>query len=158
MITVWVPGPPGDLAINRKAAMRGRGSRKWIGKSQGYTAAQNDARMFTLAEVGKRRWRKTTSGPIWVVVHTVWPRRHRTDGLDGYPLGDVDATVKGVLDALKHAGVYDDDARVLGSFLTKSGVGDILHEPGIVVSAGGLAEALEANKKVADTLANIYTP
>lgn len=53
-------------------------------------------------------------------VHAEWRKqRHLDDGGLHVGHGDVDAPVSAVLDALQHAGVLDDDARVVELVATK---------------------------------------
>lgn len=77
-----------------------------------------------IAELAKMGFPRL-SGPLVVELHTYWPRlRWLDDG--GYPLGDIDATIKSTLDAISDGapqrplnidrtirGLFDDDIRVV---------------------------------------------
>jgi len=104
---------PGDLAINRKhgvrAFMAGGKPRGQIYTAAKYSKAQADA-----AEQMQFQWspRGPLSGPLYVEIHTWWPRQHRQGAARGMAMGDVDACGKGLLDALAMGGVIADDAQV----------------------------------------------
>lgn len=56
---------------------------------------------------------------IWsLTVHSTWPRTRHLD--QPVPLGDVDAPVSCILDAMQAAGVLDDDARIMSLAASKS--------------------------------------
>lgn len=57
------------------------------------------------------------SGTWRILIHSVWSRQRHLD--TSVPLGDVDAPVSAVLDALQEIGVLDDDARVVEQAATK---------------------------------------
>lgn len=57
------------------------------------------------------RWR--------LLIEAGWKRKTELDDGLVVPLGDVDAPVSAVLDALQHCGVLDDDARVFEQASTK---------------------------------------
>lgn len=58
------------------------------------------------------------TGTWALTVHAVWPRTRHLD-LD-VPLGDCDAPISWVMDALQEAHILDDDARVLELQASKS--------------------------------------
>lgn len=69
-----------------------------------------------LAEKARRGWPTpawATSGPWRAEVLGVWPRESHTIGFKPCPKGDADAPVAQSFDALQHAGILDDDARVV---------------------------------------------
>lgn len=51
------------------------------------------------------------SGTWALTVHSTWPRIRHLD-LD-VPLGDCDAPISWIMDALQGAGILDDDARIM---------------------------------------------
>ena len=53
------------------------------------------------------------SGAWRLEVLGVWPRENHTAGFKPCPKGDADAAIPQALDALQHAGILDDDARVV---------------------------------------------
>ncbi len=58
------------------------------------------------------------SGRWRVLIESVWPRQRHLDV--SFPLGDVDAPVSAVLDAMQMAKILDDDARVAELGASKS--------------------------------------
>ena len=60
---------------------------------------------------------KIDSGLWRLTVHSTWPRTRHLD--QPVPLGDVDAPVSCILDALQEAQILDDDARVMALQATK---------------------------------------
>lgn len=84
----------------------------------------NSKEFKTFCEQVKRSWEaegfpKIDTGTWHLVVRSTWPRTRHLD-VD-VPLGDVDAPVSAVLDALQEAGILDDDARVLELRAVKAG-------------------------------------
>ena len=119
-LEVRIDAQPGWAAINRKT--KGRGHML----SDAYLAYREAA----IYAVSQLRLRAEAAGrPLTLPVpwHRVsaqllcyWPTVHRRKGPHaGLPRGDIDAPVKGTLDALAHAGVYDDDTRVCGLMVLK---------------------------------------
>jgi Holliday junction resolvase RusA-like endonuclease len=54
---------------------------------------------------------KIAAGTWALHVHATWPRTRHLDV--NVPLGDVDAPISWIMDALQEAGLLDDDARVM---------------------------------------------
>lgn len=69
-----------------------------------------EARRLGIQPITSGRWRLT--------VYTTWPRlRHLDEGVGeegDFPMGDSDAALSGVKDALQEAGILADDVRVVG--------------------------------------------
>lgn len=69
-----------------------------------------EARRLGIQPITSGRWRLT--------VYTTWPRlRHLDEGAGeagDFPMGDSDAALSGVKDALQEAGILADDVRVVG--------------------------------------------
>lgn len=63
-----------------------------------------------------------TSGCWRILIHSIWSMQRHLD-ID-VALGDVDAPISGVLDALQEIGALDNDARVVECAATKG------HDPG----------------------------
>lgn len=64
----------------------------------------------TMADV----WKADAHDGAWrLEVLGVWPRENHTAGFKPCPKGDADAAIPQALDALQHAGILDDDARVV---------------------------------------------
>lgn len=118
-LEVLIDAQPGWAAINRKT--QGRGHKL----SDGYLAF----REATAYAVSQLRIKAQAAGkPLGLPVpwHRVsvqllcyWPTVHRKGPLAGLPRGDIDAPVKGTLDALQLAGLVDDDGRVCGLMVLK---------------------------------------
>lgn len=109
-ITITLPIEPGRLAINRKSALRyGKGNKKVIGNSDGYTAAVDEATLHVRQAVVRERWR-TRGMPVHVLIHAYWPSAR----------GDLDAVAKGVLDSLQHGLAVTDDKLVSECLLRRS--------------------------------------
>jgi len=72
------------------------------------TLIVEEARRQGAPQIRSGRWRLT--------VYTTWPRLRHLDASEGdsgdFPMGDSDASISGVKDALQEAGVLDDDMRV----------------------------------------------
>lgn len=58
------------------------------------------------------------SGAWSLTIHSTWPRTRHLD--QPVPLGDVDAPISWVMDALQAANILDDDARVMSLKASKS--------------------------------------
>jgi Holliday junction resolvase RusA-like endonuclease len=101
---------PGDLRINAKAQIRKTARGYRIGNSRLYRSAKAYA-----AQCLRVQWagREPLQGPLSVLIVEEWPRLHRQGPAYGLPLGDLDAPLKGILDALEAAGVVGDDAQVV---------------------------------------------
>lgn len=114
-VRLVIPGDPSGARINnaRRATIVVEGERARPGtrptpkaKAWGKIAA------LELRSQWRQASRSALAGPVGLEVVTYWPRLRRTGAAAGLPLGDVDATVKAVLDALQRAGVLADDAQV----------------------------------------------
>jgi Holliday junction resolvase RusA-like endonuclease len=118
-----IEAPPGWAAINRKIS--GRGHKL----SDAYLSFREYAQYaVTLAKAKAAQGGEALELPVpWkriqVQIVCYWPTCYRKGPRAGIPRGDVDAPVKGILDALEHAGVYTDDAHVCGLLVVK------LHDP-----------------------------
>lgn len=101
---------PADLAVN--AAFRSgkdRRGRTNVRKSDRYADARarvGEAAMLRALELGLEPF----SGPVSVTLRTFWGAREV----------DVDAPIKGALDALQDAGIYADDAQVITVLAVKA--------------------------------------
>ena len=115
-IVVVVP----DVLGKNESHKTGRGGRR-------FTSEQTDAYRQSvrvgasvLIDKGARGWPKpewATAGAWRLEVVGVWPRkREKVGGREVdflMPCGDADAAIPQALDALQHAGILDDDARVV---------------------------------------------
>lgn len=63
------------------------------------------------AEVRRLGWPRLDSGRWRLSVHTVWPTLRHLDC--AVPMGDSDASLSAVKDALERAGVLDNDMRIV---------------------------------------------
>lgn len=72
-----------------------------------------------LAEAWRAAGHPIINTGCWrILIHSVWSRQRHLD--TSVPLGDVDAPVSAVLDALQEIDALDDDARVVEQAATKS--------------------------------------
>ena len=89
--------------------------------ARGRMINSKEFKLFT-QEVGEARHAaghpNIHSGTWSLRVHACWPRTRHLD-ID-IPLGDVDAPISWILDAMQAAGVLDDDARVMSLAASKS--------------------------------------
>ena len=103
---------PGLGKVNGRSKMMARGGRREIGTSDEYKAFKTETEIAARNVMGIRR--PIAWGAVSVAITFWWPRRNRK--LAGvpqpWPMGDVDATIKAVLDGLQAGGVFDSDARV----------------------------------------------
>lgn len=118
---------PGLLRNNRRICARAVGRR-----AQFYAAREYKAARAALEEELRqaRGGEPPVEGPVEVQVATYWPRRHRQGPANGLALGDVDASLKGILDALEGADVLGDDAQVVRLLAAKELASGL---PGILV-------------------------
>ena len=109
-ITIILPGPSG-AAINkaRRCGCRGRTPYSYPSAEHVVWRAMADAAVESA--VGVVGW-SMPDGPVTVTITSWWPRVHRTGPAAGMPIGDVDAPVKAVLDALARGGALKDDSQV----------------------------------------------
>lgn len=115
MIEFTVSCNPSDLGFNGAV----RHARTADGQPITYLSKEyRDARDKVTLEV--RMTKAVFTGPVMVDLVTYYDRLHREGPAEGLPFGDVDATVKGVLDALEKAGTIQDDAQVMAATLLKS--------------------------------------
>ncbi len=90
---------------NRMHGGNGQG-RRWLSAEH---KAFRDAVWDACIDAGA----KAVEGGRWrVEIDAYWPRRRHLDDVT-LANGDCDAPIKAVLDALEHAGILDDDARVV---------------------------------------------
>lgn len=130
-----IEGNPGDASVNgwkvpvtRVARGGGRSETTMIEGTDYRRWKRRAAKVFRKLAAG----RSFAAGPLHVAVVSYWDRKHRQGPADGLPMGDADAVVKAVLDALEaapdtskmkprrraeveaeHAGVFGDDAQVV---------------------------------------------
>lgn len=115
-IALRVVAPPGWCAINRRIAGAHHLPPRYLAFREAVEQAVEQARDQGTIPVERPAWRA-----LGVAVRSYWPRKHDKDPtLRGLALGDVDSPLKGVLDALQHAGVYDDDTRIVELVALKS--------------------------------------
>ena len=102
---------PGDLRVNN--AWRAVNDRDSSGmhmyKTPQYRQAQ--AKVRDAASAAADGWQ--LEGPVHVHITVLCPRMHRTGPAEGLPLLDVDACIKGTLDALEDSGALGNDAQVM---------------------------------------------
>lgn len=110
MISLTVLAPPGWCAINRRTADSSfRLSERYLAFREAVVQEVELAREQGRIPVERPAWRA-----VGIAVSAYWPTQHRKDPeLAGLPRGDIDSPLKGVLDALEHAGVYKDDTQII---------------------------------------------
>lgn len=103
-----------------------------LGKNESHVSGANGARHTSAAtkryrasvaagfEAVKQACRDGAHVPCWAFfgawrleVLAVWPRERHAFDFKPCPMGDADAAIPQALDALQHAGILDDDARVV---------------------------------------------
>lgn len=138
---------PGHLKANHAWRHTSKGGRLVIHKRPEYRAAQ--AQVRRAARAAAEGWQ--LEGPLHVHVTTFADRVHRQGAAEGLAFIDCDACVKGILDAVEHAGVIETDAQV--SLLTACKAFD-KDSPGIAVH---IAEIDEADAAALSQLLNRVT-
>jgi Holliday junction resolvase RusA-like endonuclease len=110
-ITVVVP----DVLGKNESHVQGHGGRRVVSKQTDlYRWSVHDA-VFAWAQSATRSdslLRLATQGAWRLEAIGVWPRERHDIGFVA-PMGDADAAIPQALDALQHAGILDDDARVV---------------------------------------------
>lgn len=130
-----IDGNPGDASVNgwkvpvtRVPKGGGRAALSMIEGNDYRRWKRKAAKVFRQLATG----RSFSAGPLHLAVVSYWPRKHRQGPAAGLPLGDADAVLKAVQDALEeapdtskmsprrraeveaeHAGVFADDAQVV---------------------------------------------
>jgi Holliday junction resolvase RusA-like endonuclease len=114
---VTIPGNPGACRVNgwtRAVVVRGAPR---VVLSKGYRSWRTLAvACMRLAPVRER----FPTGGLVVSVSAYWPTKHNVGPAAGLPRGDVDAVGKACLDALGHAGIIGDDAKVMSAPMAKA--------------------------------------
>lgn len=118
-LEILIDAQPGWGAINRKTKGRGHTlSDQYIAfrEATAYAVLQAQAKAEAAGEPFDLPlpWHR-----ISVQLLCYWPTVYRTGKRAGIPRGDIDAPVKGTLDALEKAGVFPDDAQVSGLMVLK---------------------------------------
>jgi Holliday junction resolvase RusA-like endonuclease len=98
VIDVTLRIAPGELAVNRAWRKTDQGMRRSDRYKDAVKAVSADLRDVAAAE----RWRYR-GFPVGVEIEAHWPDH----------VGDVDAPIKGILDAIQKAGIVQDDAQVV---------------------------------------------
>ena len=81
---------------------------------QRYNTKEHKALIASLARAHRESGAPTMAhGTLEVTIVTYWPKFKRCLPGALVPLGDVDAPISGILDAMEKAGVIDNDARVV---------------------------------------------
>jgi Holliday junction resolvase RusA-like endonuclease len=138
---------PGHLKANHAWRHTSKGGRLVVHKRPEYRAAQ--AQVRRAARAAAAGWQ--LEGPLHVHVTTFADRVHRQGAAEGLAFIDVDACVKGILDAVEHAGIIETDAQV--SLLTACKAHD-KESPGIAVH---IAEIDEVDAAALSQLLNKVT-
>jgi Holliday junction resolvase RusA-like endonuclease len=107
-IAFETPVKPGDLKTNHAWRHTTRGGKIVVHKRSEYRSAQ--AAVRRAARKAADGWQ--LEGSLHVHITTFAERVHRKGAAAGLAYIDVDACVKGLLDALEHSKVIEDDAQV----------------------------------------------
>ncbi len=105
---------PDVLGKNASHVQSKNGGRRISEQTEKYRKSVHDA-VFSWAQQvsrGDDLLRLATEGAWRLEVIGVWPTQNRDVGFVA-PRGDADAAIPQALDALQHAGILDDDARVV---------------------------------------------
>lgn len=119
-LSLFVGMDPGKLAVNRAwRAYRRRDGSLGVRKSQAYKGAR--AKLAEAVHLRMmRQGMEPLEGPLVLDVKVHWKREHQEGPAQGLPMGDVDAPLKGILDALEDAGAYAEDAQVVSVCVSKA--------------------------------------
>lgn len=109
-ITIIMPGPS-DAAINKARRCACAGRKPYSRPSDEHKRWMAEAIKRVRLTVEADEW-QTCETECHVEMHCVWPRVHRSGSSSGLALGDVDAPVKSVLDALTRGRAVWDDSLV----------------------------------------------
>jgi len=108
IIEATIPIDPGRLAINKAKRAGKRGGKPYTYKTPDYVAAVDElALRIRLARAG----RAFVAGPVSVTIAIAWPRKRRKGPAIDLPMGDLDAPIKGIFDAMTQGGIWSDDAQ-----------------------------------------------
>lgn len=132
---------PGHLAINQahRPAVRLQSGKPvpYRRPTTEYKRAYKEAvRQLRLVDA------KKLTGPVQLVLSVHWPRQYgkkSPDHMKGLPLGDVDAPIKAVQDALAEAGLLEDDGQIVELHVRKFHV-DAGHRPRLIAWLKPLTE------------------
>ncbi len=124
---------PGHLKANHAWRHASTNGRPVVYKRGEYVAAQ--AEVMRAAKTAAEGWQ--LEGAIHVHVTTYAERLHRQGAAEGLAFIDCDACIKGVLDAIEHAGIIESDAQV--TLLTACKAHDKAN-PGIAVHLAEIDE------------------
>lgn len=109
MIAVVVHGPPGPAKVNTRAAPTIRRGRPSMRPENAYERWRAKAIAAVRAAIPLPA--EPLAGPLQAEIRAYWPRTHRQGPAEGLAVGDVDAVIKAVLDAIQHSGAVADDAQ-----------------------------------------------
>ncbi|HUV47467.1 MAG TPA: RusA family crossover junction endodeoxyribonuclease [Actinomycetes bacterium] len=127
-LRVFIPGNPGDGAINGAYLSTRRMSKKKgkmvpvrvkTDRGQSFSARAKAAILHAMAEDPVAAAAAGDAGTLAVTMVVSWPRQRHLSGAHDLAMGDVDAPVKATLDALEKSGLVDDDARVVSLSVRK---------------------------------------
>jgi len=117
-ITIILPGPSG-AAINKARRCGCRGRTPYSYPTEEHDAWRKEAISRVQAAVATNMW-ATVTGPVYVTIVSFWPRKIASGPMMGYAMGDDDAPVKAVFDALAAGGAIADDKQVVRHSCSKS--------------------------------------
>jgi len=99
---------PGSLAINRAYRAHKAGRRIYVKKSDEYKHTVLAVANYLRGEWGDSPQLK---GSVSVTLVSNWTRQNQKGHLKDIPWGDIDAFIKGVLDALEQSGIVENDTQ-----------------------------------------------
>ena len=113
-IEFTIPGPPPQKNARHKL----------IRTASGHASRRNSDRFLSLIDAFAIEWRRRrdieiTDGVWHCEVRAYWGRKSKRAGCEGVGVGDVDAPLSSILDAIQRAGILDDDVRFVSLTATK---------------------------------------
>lgn len=117
---MWLPTYMGPYIVEIPGTPPRKNRRHIV--ARGRLINSKEYKAFTLALHGAwnaKGYPMIIASGLWSLsVHSIWPRTRHLDL--PVPLGDVDAPISWIMDALQNAGILDDDARIMSLQATKS--------------------------------------
>jgi Holliday junction resolvase RusA-like endonuclease len=116
-ITIILPGPE-DAAINKARRCGCRGRTPYSYPTDEHERWRDAAKQAVAKAVELAGWEPPT-GPVSIDVMAYWRRKIAKGPMSGAGIGDFDAPIKAVSDALQHGGAILDDKQITDGIIAK---------------------------------------